>query len=319
MFFKVLSLFFLFTPLNSTSTSKPSSLSATKNMFSGWADSPPELLLPIFRAATILIGLPLYAGPKLFDFPGDPGPELDHKTRRASIIMKRRLPSVCKSWYQLATPYLYEHITIRRVSSLPGLSTALSRQFTTDSGKSVSSLGCWTKRLDIILEDVPYDNHDGIPEILESLARIIENLPNLNIVVFRTQSLGFNDVHLSSSMIRALAKCGASLQAVNWYTGELQVASDDWITFVQAFPNLRALQLGHGDPRGMYCKPLPNTFTLSSVSTLSVDCKSLQQLQSSLTEKINLFPNVRQLICDYPRWEYQEWVSLLEIYDFVPR
>lgn len=162
---------------------------------------------------------------------------------------------VCKKWYSLATPYLYESIVIGKWKTLKTLSGALQRS---RDSKSMDALGWWAKRLDVAMRD----NNKDEEIALQYLTQIVQSLPNLTILVFRVAKSDYHCDFLPDSFLHCLsASAGSNLQALVWYTTVL-TPFDYWNTFLASLPAIRTLSC-----IDMNLSPNGSTLTLPTLRT----------------------------------------------------
>lgn len=167
---------------------------------------PPELWITIFSLATDIPGLLSYDGPNPSDIPRPLVKEHEHKLLKESLITKKNIILVCKTWNALATNFLYQSVLVTRPATLSSLLVALG-------GRSSGAVhvGWWTRRLDVLIQD---DHCEASHYAL--LANIIRRFPNLSIVNLSMPMLPDNDSwlrQLPESVVMALAEsCGPSLR-----------------------------------------------------------------------------------------------------------
>lgn len=170
---------------------------------------PPEIWLTIFNLATDVPGLLSSDGPVPSDLPRPLVKEQEQRLLKESLIAKRNIILVCKTWRALATEFLYRSVQVTRVAALPSLLTALdARPF----GVAHSSrIGWWTRRLDVSIQDDRCEASD-----YALLTDIIRQFPNLSIITLSMPMLPYNDCwlrQLPKSVMMALAEsCGPSLR-----------------------------------------------------------------------------------------------------------
>ncbi|KAJ4482846.1 hypothetical protein C8J55DRAFT_510795 [Lentinula edodes] len=116
---------------------------------------PEELWLKILRLACGIADFD--HAPKLMSFPVA---LVTKKNLRKRMIFQRRIISVCKVWYRIALPCLYEEIAIMDVSGLPKIAKILPE----------NPLGRYTKRLDYFVNGL-VDN-DAFLDVLGCLTNL---------------------------------------------------------------------------------------------------------------------------------------------------
>ncbi|KAF8900700.1 hypothetical protein CPB84DRAFT_1018931 [Gymnopilus junonius] len=200
---------------------------------------PPEIWSTIFRHATRPdFSEYRFVGPKSLDFIS--GIDRDQlKEFRASLVTKRYLVRVSKAWYSIAMPFLYEHVILGTGRSIIPLCQVMKRsQEQVDSDRPGSSIGWWTKRLDVSMRD----KADGPNEILSALADIMACLRNLRVLTFSVKGQGY-DIRkpLPSSVLRSLS-CHDTLKVVHWYNDYLQPTTGDWTSFLEVHSQLESIR-----------------------------------------------------------------------------
>ncbi|KIK59163.1 hypothetical protein GYMLUDRAFT_86080 [Collybiopsis luxurians FD-317 M1] len=128
---------------------------------------PEEIWVKILRMACG-IGR-LEETPKLLSFPKSLPPKLLRKNMR----FQRRIILVCKAWYRIARPFLYEEIAVLDQSKLHKLLDILNQ----------TSLGSYTKRIDVFFSTYlpPADKED---RYMVEFTAILRCLPNLRVLVY---------------------------------------------------------------------------------------------------------------------------------------
>ena len=192
---------------------------------------------------------------------------------------------VCKQWYSLATPYLYETIIIGRCKTLKTLHYLLQPSHSPENSEVGNDhpLGWWSTRLDVAMRD----NDDGLTDIkLESLLQIIQSLPNLKILVFRITASNYQ-YNFPSSFVPHLSRLpGRNLQAIVWYTRALTPNPHQWHAFLVNMPTIRTFSCIHMDQ--LSDDPLP---ALPALRTLC-----LPHSRSSFLNSTTSIPSLRHLI-----------------------
>ncbi|KAF8224175.1 hypothetical protein L208DRAFT_1313086 [Tricholoma matsutake] len=226
-------------------------------------DLPAELWMTIFREATWVSRI--LDSDSVEEF-GSLTSRQRIRPLRASLITKRYLVRVCKQWYSLAIPFLYESIIIGRCRTLNTLRDALQSLCSPenlDAGNG-HPLGWWTKRLDVAMRD----NGSDTESELESLSQIIQSLPNLNILVFRVTTSKYHNVLLPGSFLHHLSRsAGSNLQAIVWYTRALTPDSPQWYAFLAGMPTIRTLSCSQFFDDLLPALPALRTFSLHDISS----------------------------------------------------
>ncbi|KAH7911909.1 hypothetical protein BJ138DRAFT_859315 [Hygrophoropsis aurantiaca] len=200
---------------------------------------PPEIWQQIFHFAT---HVPDILTPEIYHhsaFIGYIFNRRHHPAIRNSLVTKRHLVRVCKTWYILASPYLYKSVYLGRGRCL---SSICSTVMTSAQGKAIISgsnpLGWYTERLDVAMRD--QDSAHGDAE-LEFLAEIIRCMPNLAIVSFAARYPQYGHKEMPSSVMDALMSHALSLRVVDWSTDRLVPNESSYLELLRSATNLRIL------------------------------------------------------------------------------
>ena len=140
---------------------------------------------------------------------------------------------VCKTWYTLACPFLYEHIILGSNGVLAPLRDGLSR-----TALENRQAGWWTESLHVQMRDTT-----KTPEtIFATLADILTYLPNLCILTFSITGRGFFAVPfpLPNVVLDSITSSG-SLRCVQWYNRVSTPLPHHWTTFLQRHPEIEVL------------------------------------------------------------------------------
>jgi len=201
---------------------------------------PTEVWLLVFQLATEVpfAFLPKTESP--FDLP--PRPTHNEMTAELSrsLITKRYLALVCKTWNEIATPLLYSAVLLR---SGRGVSAAWNTFSSSEQGNGSVRLGHYVKRIDLSMRD-SQTHHISLEQLAEKekLAGILRWLPNLSIFTMNTRVRGGD----STCIAEALADTSAgSLQTIEWtgrHTfGHMCLSGASWTKLVSSCPNLKSL------------------------------------------------------------------------------
>lgn len=254
---------------------------------------PPELWITIFSLATDIPGLLSYDGPNPSDIPRPLVKEHEHKLLKESLITKRNIILVCKTWNALATNFLYQSVLVTRPATLSSLLVALG-------GRSSGAVhvGWWTRRLDVLIQD---DHCEASHYAL--LANIIRRFPNLSIVNLSMPMLPDNDSwlrQLPESVVMALAEsCGPSLRVFDCSESILRPCREDLMKLIIAAPNLSVLHCPICSPSARDKSPsarldVPVMTKLQSLSLMSVFLRDYLPDDRDA----NHFPALRKLTYD---------------------
>ncbi|KAG5634904.1 hypothetical protein H0H81_000364 [Sphagnurus paluster] len=207
---------------------------------------PPELWYTILREAT---WVPYIMDPdhRLEFSPTFIGEQ--RRLFRQSLVTKRYLVRVCKTWNRWANEFLYECIYLGRCRSLPALLNTLTKSHHERPGSHADpSRGWWTKRLDIAIR------HDRAMDEIAPISKMFNYLPNLDIINIK----GF-----FSWILPELKKsCGPSLRVFKWC--EAITIHEEWHNFLFQLTNLRMLHCPFSQPE----KPTPTNFTFPHLESI---------------------------------------------------
>ncbi|KAG1761784.1 hypothetical protein EDD22DRAFT_894638 [Suillus occidentalis] len=256
---------------------------------------PPELWITIFSLATDVPGLLSYDGPTSSDLPRSLVKEHEHKLLKESLITKRNIILVCRTWHVLATKFLYQSVLVTRPTTLSSLVTALDRR-SSGAARSVH-VGWWTRRLDVSIQDDHCEASD-----YAKLANIIRRFPNLSIVNLSMPMLPDNDSwlrQLPESVVMALVEsCGPSLRVFDCSESILRPCRDDLMKLITAASNLSVLRCPICSPSARDKSParldMPVMPKLQSVSLMSVFLRDYLPDNKDA----NHFPALRKLTYD---------------------
>ena len=207
-------------------------------------------------------------------------------------VTKRYLVRVCKSWYSLASPFLFEYIFLGRGRVLASLRDGMLRSEQAVELQELShTIGWWTQRLDVHIRD----RTDNSGSIMDILADILERLPNLRVLTFAVVGHGhcafYESNYLPENVIQATNACRDTLRLLNWYGG-LRPSPNTWASFLENHPRLEAInapvvltQLGNSN------------IVLDSLRSIYVHCQTdLTHVENKLW---NIqFPNLHHAIYD---------------------
>lgn len=257
---------------------------------------PPEIWITIFSLATDVPGLLSYDGSTSSDLPRPLVKEYEHKLLKESLITKRNIILVCRTWHVLATKFLYQSVLVTRPATLSSLFVALDRR---SSGAAHSvHMGWWTRRLDVLIQD---DHCEASDYAL--LANIIRRFPNLSIVNLSMPMLPDNDSwlrQLPESVVMALIEsCGPSLRVFDCSESILRPCRNDLMKLITAAPNLSVLRCPICSPsardKSLSARlDVPVMTKLQSVSLMSVFLRDYLPDNKDA----NHFPALRKLTYD---------------------
>ena len=142
---------------------------------------------------------------------------------------------MCKAWYALACPFLYEHIILEKNVVLAPLRDGLSRAVLENR-----QAGWWTESLDVRMRDDHMTNTQET--VFATLADILTYLPNLCILTFAITGRGFFPLSsaLPNAVLNSITSSG-SLRCVQWDNCVSTPLPHDWTAFLQKHPEIEVL------------------------------------------------------------------------------
>ena len=141
---------------------------------------------------------------------------------------------VCKTWYTLACPFLYEYIILGRNRVLTPLCDGLSR-----AALENRQVGRWTERLDVRMRNAT----DTPDTVFATLANILTYLPNLCVLTFSIVGRGFFSASLPKVVLNSVTSSG-SLKCVQWHNSFVKPLAGPWTEFLQRHPEIEVLDGG---------------------------------------------------------------------------
>lgn len=147
---------------------------------------------------------------------------------RRSLVTKRYIIRVCKQWYALGIPLLYESIFVGRQRYLELLLDTLRRSpghASPDSGSL--QLGWWTRRLDFRMRDIPPEGSLGKASE-DTIVEIFALLPRLSIFVSGSAHSAQSCFKMTLDMSLHLANaCSQTLQMISWNNAQAK----NWVRY----------------------------------------------------------------------------------------
>ncbi|KAF8800055.1 hypothetical protein BYT27DRAFT_7245794 [Phlegmacium glaucopus] len=212
---------------------------------------------------------------------------------KRSLVTKRYLVRVCKAWYYLASPFLFEYIFLGRGRVLAPLHDGMLRsEHAAGLQELPHAIGSRTQRLDVHMRD----RTDDPGAIMDILADILNRLPNLRILTFTLSGHGYQASHyLPENVLQATNACRDTLRFLNFYGG-LGPSSNSWASFLMNHPRLEAINA----PVALTQLGNPH-LVLNSLKSIYVHCYTdrSEQLECDEDRFSNIdFPNVDHAIYD---------------------
>ncbi|ETW78720.1 hypothetical protein HETIRDRAFT_323190 [Heterobasidion irregulare TC 32-1] len=210
---------------------------------------PAELWLRIFQLATVVPGILEIEALDPFDSPTALLPHSEYEwlssTAKSALVTKRALVQVCKDFYWLATPLLYEAVFIGppKSTSVRSLRDAIqkSKQVAETNTSGGRALGSWTRRLVMTRTNYYDPSFDEVG--FQCLADIMSCMPNLEILSVHTNAL---DLYIPSFVVDSLiatSKCSLRKLYFQRDSG-LHLRASDCINLLESCRELRAVSLG---------------------------------------------------------------------------
>ena len=187
---------------------------------------------------------------------------------------------VCKAWYTLACPFLYEYIILGRNRVLAPLCAVLSR-----TAQEKRQVGRWTKRLDVRM----WDTTETPETVFATLADILTYLPNLCNLTFSITGHSFFALLLPNDILNSITTSG-SLKCVRWYNSITKPLPQHWTEFLQKHPEIEVLD-------GEQAVSLRPHIKLDAVKILHG--YPIRTAQRGTTWSEVDLPAVRSMFCDF--------------------
>ncbi|KAF8800053.1 hypothetical protein BYT27DRAFT_7200541 [Phlegmacium glaucopus] len=250
---------------------------------------PPEIWSSIFQLATWSTDI---YNPQLMISPGcDALYWAQLREFKRSLVTKRCLVRVCKAWYYIASPFLFEYIFLGKGRVLAPLRDGMLRsEHAVGSQELPHAIGSLTRRLDVHM----HDRTDDPGAIMDILADILNRLPNLRILTFAVFGLGYKASHyLPENVLQATNACRDTLRFLNCY-GRLGPSPNSWASFLMNHPRLEAINA----PVALTKLGNPH-LVLNSLKSIYVHCYTDQSESYDENQLSNIdFPNIRHAIYD---------------------
>ncbi|EIW85591.1 hypothetical protein CONPUDRAFT_70361 [Coniophora puteana RWD-64-598 SS2] len=279
---------------------------------------PPELWMQIFDISTFVNDVFV---PEIYDYtsayyPVHPPEDVPFKLPlEVSLLTRRSLPLVSKSWYKLSIRFLYKSLRVYSTSTFRSLAATLQKS--KDHPTFIdTALGLFVHRLDVEFPDRHELGERGtvadISFVFEILSQIIRFSPNLSIVDFRTTSVKLVDHVVPNCIVDALCSHGASLRVVDLSSFLMRTSPSQIKALCSATPHLRSLSLHTwaGEPRALTAEAA----TLPPMPYLTNFAFAFGGEGADLIMPRKNFPSLRHLYCGCCRsWE-TKWETLLQIF-----
>ncbi|KAH6919169.1 hypothetical protein BKA70DRAFT_1249464 [Coprinopsis sp. MPI-PUGE-AT-0042] len=196
---------------------------------------PPEIWIDILRQAThgpLWLQLWRHASVARFDgyeeWKANMVKPVHVRFRRRHLtilqITKIRVVRVCKDWYSIGVPFLYEHIVLKTCERIPRYTSYMSQPSVIDP--MLGPLGRHTKRLDIGIKDfVPLSGASTVQLLLQQL-------PNLRAFVAAACKVTINALDALPSSLEYFECRDEDSNTQN-------LPPEAWGSFLTSHPNLR--------------------------------------------------------------------------------
>ncbi|TFK53724.1 hypothetical protein OE88DRAFT_1655981 [Heliocybe sulcata] len=238
---------------------------------------PPETWIRIFELATIV---PWALETETRDPFGVSAPLMPREERDAlnrSFVTKRALVLVCKQWWKLSLPFLYEIVTAHCQEGLSRLYRTLIES--SDPADVVEARLINVRRIHCTL-----DPEESFYYNWTNLAKIIQNSPNL--VIFNIHARGHatrSRYEMSWRMVAALKLRSGTLRVLDWDLKNVTGMEGKYERRLLAhLPNLRILHVS-GDKPWLFFFPQPSELTPVSMPYLVSTSWARQGCSSHLT------------------------------------
>ncbi|KAF9058845.1 hypothetical protein BDP27DRAFT_1432149 [Rhodocollybia butyracea] len=207
---------------------------------------PEEILEEIFRWACN-VNPPLQDAPKLLNFPVP----LNERALRKRRFLRRSIILVCKTWYRIVLPYLFESVVIldQGGSRCQGLLNALEKY----------SFGHLVKRLNLSIQGPHFD--DSWETLGKAVVSLLRHCTNLRVLTVKMHYFGLDCAFLGRLLQCTLALPSVQILDFPWHScrGDFVAAlANSTIRTTVFYPNATVARLSA--LRQIY---IPDQFTLS--------------------------------------------------------
>lgn len=229
------------------------------------SELPPEIWSQIFDFALFVPAALDFVYGDLFETPStfwntpfqseDNSAVLSRAVDKANLFALQ-LMLVSRYWHDVAIRKFYRHLRIRSYRHLERLIHRLASPCPVASPNSEAyPLGLLVRRLDLVMQDVPFSNREEVFPVLDKVFVLIPNLQilelsatwhaNRNERAYRSLSLPHPRLTFGLSQWNKIAlSCGPSLRRIQFAPGHLRLEGTlDWDprNLVRFFPNLRTI------------------------------------------------------------------------------
>ncbi|KAF9786167.1 hypothetical protein BJ322DRAFT_772676 [Thelephora terrestris] len=203
---------------------------------------PVEVWLLIFQLATEVpfAFLPRTESP--FDLPSHPNPKEMTTELSRSLKAKHHLALVCRSWNEIATPFLYGAVLLRSTRGVTAAWNTFCDSAESDTGVL---LGHHVKRIDISLRDLQM-YHPGFDRererMTERISDILQRLPNLSVFSMRTQVYSGDATAFAEALTYTSANTLHTIEweGINKPCDRFCHSGAPWAKLVSSCPNLKS-------------------------------------------------------------------------------
>jgi hypothetical protein len=153
---------------------------------------------------------------------------------------------VSKTWYTLASPFLYEYILLGKGKAVAPLLRGMHRtEPGVKSEDTTRPIGRWTKRLDVNFRD----STSNARADMDALADLMTHLPNLRVLTFSITGHQYKKI-LPGKILESVS-CRETLKFVHFYT-YCRPPSESWAAFLEQHPYLESVDLNYWLFDGMF-------------------------------------------------------------------
>ncbi|KAA1477698.1 hypothetical protein DENSPDRAFT_619362 [Dentipellis sp. KUC8613] len=221
--------------------------------------TPPEVWVSIFEWATFVPHAFDVDAVDPFDVPSTPYifDRAAQEDLRAILTTKTTLVLVCRRWHALATPLLYQAVSVRTNRALQRLHDTLEH-FAHNHHDANRARRIRIRRFDLLKWSADHPGPASGPRVLpkpDVLARLIAHMPHLEIFCemvdspFYDDTSGFFFACLRPGLDALRTHCAASLRKCV-LGSTCTVPAEAYVSLRTAFPNLSCLFTAHTIPRG---------------------------------------------------------------------
>ncbi|KAJ2927116.1 hypothetical protein H1R20_g10014, partial [Candolleomyces eurysporus] len=152
------------------------------------------------------------------------------KRYRDALATKKHILGVCRQWYALTIPFLYEHIVIENLDTMQRILAVVDGLPTIREPDDTQKLGCFIKRLDLVVPELQWTGNGDSTYPYSLAPQLCKLAPNL--ITLNTSSTGDARSFPLSNVI------SPRLEYLYWIN-TFRLPVSQWVTFMDAHPRLK--------------------------------------------------------------------------------